>query len=57
MVLTTQKDYMRLSPKFNSDLLFCLPIEMEIEDEKQEDLNGNTAKLLEEKMRRRNYVR
>ena len=46
MVLTTQKDYVRLSPKFNSDLLFCLPIEMEIEDEKQEDLNALVASKL-----------
>jgi len=46
MVLTTQKDYVRLSPKFNSDLLFCLPIEMEIEDQKQEDLNALVASKL-----------
>ena len=46
MVLTTQKDYVRLSPKFNSDLLFYLPIEMEIEDEKQEDLNALVANKL-----------
>lgn len=30
MVLTTQKDYVRLSTKFPSELLFFLPIEMEI---------------------------
>lgn len=46
MVLTTQKDYVRLSPKFNSDLLFYLPIVMEIEDEKQEDLNTLVANKL-----------
>ena len=46
MVLTTQKDYVRLSPKFNSDLLFYLPIVMEIEDEKQEDLNTLVADKL-----------
>ncbi len=46
MVLTTQKDYMRLSQKFNSELLFYLPIEMEIEDEQQEVLNA----LVEEKL-------
>ena len=39
MVLTTQKDYVRLSPKFNSDLLFFLPIEMEIEEGKQAALD------------------
>ena len=38
MVLTTQKDYVRLSPKFNSDLLFYLPIEMEIEEEEARSL-------------------
>lgn len=46
MVLTTQKDYVRLSSKFNSDLLFYLPIVMEIEDEKQEDLNTLVANKL-----------
>lgn len=46
MVLTTQKDYVRLSPKFNSDLLFYLPIVMEIEDDKQEDLNTLVANKL-----------
>lgn len=46
MVLTTQKDYVRLSPKFNSDLLFYFPIVMEIEDEKQEDLNTLVANKL-----------
>ena len=46
MVLTTQKDYMRLSQKFNSELLFYLPIEMEIEDEQKEVLNA----LVEEKL-------
>ena len=46
MVLTTQKDYTRLSQKFNSDLLFYLPIEMEIQDGQQETLND----LVEEKL-------
>ena len=46
MVLTTQKDYVRLSPKFNSDLLFYLPIEMEIEEGKQEALDALVATKL-----------
>ena len=46
MVLTTQKDYVRLSPKFNSDLLFYLPIEMEIEEGKQEALDALVAAKL-----------
>jgi tetraacyldisaccharide 4'-kinase len=37
MVLTTQKDYMRLSTKFNSDLLFFMPIEMVIQDEREQE--------------------
>ena len=46
MVLTTQKDFVRLSPKFNSDLLFFLPIEMEIEEEKQKALDALVANKL-----------
>ncbi len=46
MVLTTQKDYMRLYQKFNSDLLFYLPIKMEILDGQHEALNA----LVEEKL-------
>ena len=46
MVLTTQKDYVRLSPKFNSELLFFLPIEMEIEGEKQAALDALVANKL-----------
>ena len=46
MVLTTQKDYMRLYQKFNSDLLFHLPIKMEILDGQHEALNA----LVEEKL-------
>lgn len=40
MVLTTQKDYVRLSSKFSSELLFFLPIEMEI-------LGGQENELLD----------
>lgn len=46
MVLTTQKDYMRLYQKINSDLLFYLPIKMEILDGQHEALNA----LVEEKL-------
>lgn len=40
MVLTTEKDFVRLSKEFDSDLLFYLPIEMEILDGKTEELNS-----------------
>lgn len=40
LVLTTQKDYVRLVDKFNSDLLFYLPIEMYILDDRAEELNA-----------------
>lgn len=40
MVLTTQKDYVRLVDKFNSELLFYLPIEMDILDGREEELNA-----------------
>ena len=40
MVLTTEKDFVRLSKQFDSDLLFYLPIEMEILDGKTEELNS-----------------
>ncbi len=46
MVLTTQKDYVRLLPKFNSELLFYLPIEMEVEAGKKDAL----ATLVEQKL-------
>ena len=46
MVLTTQKDYLRLDQKFTSDLLFYLPIKMEILDGQHEALNA----LVEEKL-------
>lgn len=40
MVLTTQKDYVRLADKFKSELLFFLPIEMDILDDRKEELNA-----------------
>lgn len=40
MVLTTQKDYVRLVNKFDSNLLFYLPIKMEILDGKAAELNA-----------------
>ena len=39
MILTTEKDYVRLSPGINSDLLFYLPIEMEILFDQTEEFN------------------
>ena len=38
MVLTTQKDYVRLSTKFSSELLFFLSIEMEILGDQEKEL-------------------
>lgn len=40
MVLTTEKDYVRLVDKFNSELLFYLPIKMEILDGRAAELNA-----------------
>ena len=40
MILTTQKDFTRLSPLIDEDLLFYLPIEMEILNEEGEQLNS-----------------
>lgn len=40
LVLTTQKDYVRLVDKFNSELLFYLPIEMYILDDRKRELNA-----------------
>jgi len=38
MVLTTEKDFVRLSKQFDSELLFYLPIEMEVLDGKAQEL-------------------
>ncbi|MGB2171609.1 MAG: tetraacyldisaccharide 4'-kinase [Flavobacteriaceae bacterium] len=38
LILTTQKDFVRLSEKMPSDLLYFLPIRMEILDQRQEEL-------------------
>ena len=40
MVLTTEKDYVRLSKQFNSELLFYLPIEMEVLEDRADELNA-----------------
>ena len=37
MILTTQKDYMRLGSKLNSELLFFIPIEMVIQGEQEQE--------------------
>ena len=47
MVLTTEKDYVRLSPKFSSELLFYLPIEMVIHDERESELMEDIKKGLD----------
>lgn len=39
MVLTTEKDFVRLSKQFGSELLFYLPIEMEVLDGKAQELS------------------
>lgn len=46
MVLTTQKDYVRLAPKFSSDLLFYLPIEMSILEGKEAELLSDVRRAL-----------
>lgn len=46
VVLTTEKDYVRLRSKFDSELLFYLPIKMKILDERAAELHALVSKKM-----------